>query len=124
VDGFGELAGPPGAAAELTQDPPGLEPGVRALAGRPKSGVRLIGLLLGFWLVLSLVRDPGVRASLVALMARVTRPAASSSAGTPQIHSAFLSCTDPGSAPDTRKMSPSGLAMTCRFIPCLRCLPE
>jgi hypothetical protein len=30
----------------------------------------------------------------------------------------------PASAPDTHKMSPTGLAMTCRFIPCLRCLPE
>ena len=41
-----------------------------------------------------------------------------------QIRSAFLSCTDPGSAPDTHRMSPSGLAMTCRFIPCLQCFPE
>ena len=33
VDGLGELAGAPGAAAELTEDSPGLELGVRALAG-------------------------------------------------------------------------------------------
>jgi hypothetical protein len=33
VDGLGELAGAPGAAAELAQDAPGLELGVRALAG-------------------------------------------------------------------------------------------
>jgi hypothetical protein len=33
VDGLGELAGAPGAAAELMQDVPGLELGVRALAG-------------------------------------------------------------------------------------------
>src|SRR6201987_1482478 len=58
------------------------------------------------------------------LSARGTRPAASSSARTPQILSAFLSCTEPGSAPDTHRMSPPGLAMTCRFIPCLLCLPE
>ncbi len=58
------------------------------------------------------------------LTARTIRPAASSLAGTPQIHSAFLSCTEPGSAPDTHGMSPSGLAMTCRFIPCFLCLPE
>ena len=38
--------------------------------------------------------------------ARVTSPAASNSARTPQIHSAFLSCTEPGSAPDTHTMSP------------------
>ena len=33
VDGLGELAGAPGAAAELAEDAPGLELGVRALAG-------------------------------------------------------------------------------------------
>jgi WD40 repeat protein len=33
VDGLGELAGAPGAAAELAEDVPGLELGVRALAG-------------------------------------------------------------------------------------------
>jgi putative transposase len=33
VDGLGELSGAPGAAAELAEDPPGLELGVRALAG-------------------------------------------------------------------------------------------
>jgi hypothetical protein len=33
VDGLGEFPGTPGAAAELTQDPPGLELGVRALTG-------------------------------------------------------------------------------------------
>jgi Domain of unknown function (DUF151) len=33
VDGLGELSGAPGAAAELTQDSPGLELGVRALTG-------------------------------------------------------------------------------------------
>ena len=30
----------------------------------------------------------------------------------------FLSRTEPGSAPDTHRMPPAGLAMTCRFIPC------
>ena len=33
VDGLGELSGAPGAAAELAEDVPGLELGVRALAG-------------------------------------------------------------------------------------------
>ena len=33
VDGLGELSGAPGAAAELAEDPPGLELGVRPLAG-------------------------------------------------------------------------------------------
>jgi len=35
VDGLGELPGAPGAAAELAEDLPGLELGVRALAGCP-----------------------------------------------------------------------------------------
>jgi hypothetical protein len=38
----------------------------------------------------------------------------------PQIRAAVRSCTAPGKGPDTHKMSPSGLAMTCRFIPCCR----
>ena len=33
VDGLGKLAGAPGAAAELTEDSPGLELGISALAG-------------------------------------------------------------------------------------------
>jgi hypothetical protein len=36
---------------------------------------------------------------------------------------AVRSWTTPG-GPDTHSMSPSGLAMTCRFISCLRYLPE
>jgi hypothetical protein len=42
----------------------------------------------------------------------------------PQILAAVRSWTLPGKAPETHKISPSGLAMTCRFIPCSRCLPE
>jgi hypothetical protein len=34
ADGLGELVGAPGAAAKLAEDAPGLELGVRALAGR------------------------------------------------------------------------------------------
>ena len=33
MDGLGELPGAPGTAAELAEDAPGLELGVRALAG-------------------------------------------------------------------------------------------
>ena len=124
VDGLYELADAPGAAAELAENPPGLELGVRSLPGCAEFRVRAVGLFLGFRLVLSPVGDLGVRGSLVALMARVTRPTACSSASTPQIHSAFLSCTEPGSGPETHRMSPSGLAMTCRFMPCFVCLPE
>jgi len=39
VDGFGELAGAPGAAAQLAEDLPGLELGVGALARGAEPGV-------------------------------------------------------------------------------------
>jgi hypothetical protein len=68
VDGLRELTGAPGAAAELAENSPGLELGVRPLAGRAESRVRLVGLFLGFGLVLAPVRDLRVRASLVALI--------------------------------------------------------
>jgi len=68
VDGLGELAGAPGAAAELAENAPGLELGVRTLAGRPQSRVRAVGLFLRFRLVLPPVRDLRVHASLVALI--------------------------------------------------------
>jgi hypothetical protein len=76
VDGLGELAGAPGAAAELAQDAPGLELGVRALAGWAQPGVRRNGLFLGLRLVLPLVRDVGVRAALVALISQGDQPGA------------------------------------------------
>ena len=42
VDRLGEVAGAPGAAAELAQDPPGLGLGVRAFAGaRNRAWARL-----------------------------------------------------------------------------------
>ena len=46
VDGFGELPGAPGAAAELAQDPPGLELGVGAFAGGAEPGMGAVGVLL------------------------------------------------------------------------------
>ena len=57
VDGLGELAGAPGAAAELTENPPGLELGVRALAGCAEPGVGAVSFFLRFRLVLPPVRD-------------------------------------------------------------------
>jgi putative transposase len=63
VDGLGELAGAPGTAAELTEDSPGLELGIRAFAGCAEPGVGAVGLFLRFWLVPSSVRDLRVRAS-------------------------------------------------------------
>ena len=43
VDGLGELPGAPGAAAEFAQDPPGLELGVRPLAGSAEPRVGPVG---------------------------------------------------------------------------------
>ena len=51
-----------------SMDSPGLELGVRALAGRAQFRVRPVGCFLRFRLVLPLVRDLRVRASLVALI--------------------------------------------------------
>ena len=68
VDGLGELTGAPGAAAELTENPPAFELGVRALARSAEPGVGAVGLFLGFRLVLAPVRDLRVHAALVALI--------------------------------------------------------
>jgi hypothetical protein len=46
VDGFGELPGAPGTAAEFAQDAPGLELGVRPLAGSAEPGMGAVGVLL------------------------------------------------------------------------------
>jgi hypothetical protein len=43
VDGFGELPGAPGTAAELAQDVPGLELGIGALARSPQLSVSAVG---------------------------------------------------------------------------------
>ncbi len=68
MDGLGELSGTPGAAAEFAQDAPGLDLGVRALAGRTELCVGAVGFFLGFGFVLPPVRDLRVAASLVALV--------------------------------------------------------
>jgi len=39
VDGFGQLPGAPGAAAQLAQDAPGFELGIGALAGSAEPGM-------------------------------------------------------------------------------------
>jgi hypothetical protein len=53
VDGLGELPGFPWAAAELAQDAPGLELGVRALARGTEFRVSAAGCFLRLGLVLS-----------------------------------------------------------------------
>jgi hypothetical protein len=68
VDGLGELAGAPGAAAELPQDVPGLELRVCPFPGSPQFRVGAVGVFLGFGLVLALVRDLRPGAALVALI--------------------------------------------------------
>jgi hypothetical protein len=50
VDGLGELPGAPGTAAELAEDPPVLELGVRALAGERSCA----------WARLAIVWDSGL----------------------------------------------------------------
>src|SRR6185437_1946623 len=70
VDGLGELSGAPGAAAEFAKDSPGLELGVRALAGCAQFRVGAVGLFLGFGLVPAPVRDLRVGASLVTLVSQ------------------------------------------------------
>jgi hypothetical protein len=86
--------------------------------------VRPVGLFLGTGLFVPLYGIFAYVLPWYPLSARVTSPAASSSARTPRIHSAFLSWTEPGSAPETQRMSPRGPAMTYRFMPCFLCLPE
>ena len=68
MDGLGELAGAPGAAAQLAEDVPALELGVCPLAGPAEPRVGAVGVLLGFRLVLSLVGGLRPGAALVALM--------------------------------------------------------
>src|SRR5690242_244587 len=68
MNGLGELSGAPRAAAELAQDPPRLELGVRALSGCAEPGVGAVGFFLGGRLVLADVRDLRVIAPAVALV--------------------------------------------------------
>jgi len=58
----------------------------------------------------------------VALAGQRDEPGGSQLPGDPP--AAVRSCTLPGSGPETRRMSPDGQEMTCRFIPCPLCLPE
>src|ERR1700735_3009917 len=62
VDGFGDLAGVPGAAAEFAQDAPGLELGVGAFAGGAQLGVGGVGGFPGGGLVPAPVRGEDVLA--------------------------------------------------------------
>jgi transposase len=57
-----------GAAAQLPQNAPGLELRVCPSSGCAELRVRLVGLFLGFRLVLPLVRDLRVRGALIALI--------------------------------------------------------
>jgi hypothetical protein len=107
MGGPGELPGaPPGApwaAAQLAENPQGLELGVRVSPGarslawpdwRPAVAAAFSALCAG-----------SSRTPIPAgpLSARVTRPAASSLASMPQVHSASLSSTEPG-----RSRAPTG----------------
>jgi hypothetical protein len=63
VDGFGDLTGPPGAAAEFAQDAPVCELGVGPLARGAQLGVGGIGALLRGGLVPPPVRGKDVPTS-------------------------------------------------------------
>jgi hypothetical protein len=108
-----------GAAAKLAENPAFLELRVRALAGGPRSFA---------WarLAFPACTSPGTGSSprycpVIALAGQRDQ------AGFLQFVQhvpgplRLLSCTDPGSAPDTHRMCPSEPAMTCRFIPCFLC---
>ena len=80
---------------------------------------------LWFGFVPAFVRCPHVvTCALVALVCQHDQPGFGQCSHDTQIRAAFRSWTLPGSAPDTHKIVPFGNAMTCRFIPCIRCLPE
>ena len=68
MDGLGELAGAPGAAAELAEDAPVLQLGVCPFSGGAEFRVGAVSVLLGFGLVLALVRDLRIGAALVSLV--------------------------------------------------------
>ena len=110
-----------GAAAELAQDAPVLSWALACLVGA-EPGMRTLGLLLGG----GLVPPPGADMVLVEVALVVQRDQARGG-------QALLDAPDSGRGqvmngarqrPATHMISPSRLAVTCRFIPCLRCLPE
>src|SRR5579862_7956964 len=68
VDCLGKLAGAPGAAAELAEDPPCLQLSVRALAGCAEFRMGAVGFLLRFRLVLPAVGNLRPGAALIALI--------------------------------------------------------
>ena len=124
VDGLGQLPGAPGTAAELAQDAPGFELGIGALARGAEPGMSAVSVLLRGRLVPPPVRRADIVLAEVALIAQHDQAAGGQCTHDAPDPGGGQVCTAPGSGPDTHTMSPSGLAMTCRFIPCLRCLPE
>src|SRR6516164_7868804 len=75
MDGLGQLPGAPGAAAELTQNPPGLELGIGALARRAEPVMGPVGLLLQSGLVPAPVRGADILLADVPLIAQRDQPA-------------------------------------------------
>jgi hypothetical protein len=57
MDGFGQLLGAPGTAAELAQDAPRLELGIGPLGGRARLGVGAVGVFLGSGLATAAIGD-------------------------------------------------------------------
>jgi hypothetical protein len=107
------------AAAELGENCPGLELRVRALAGRAELRVGAVGLFLRLGLVLPLIGDLRPGTALISLIGQDDEALGFQFVQHAPDPLGLLSWTEPGSAPDTHRMSPSGLAMTCRFTPVL-----
>jgi len=75
VDGLGDLSSFPEAAAELAQDVPGLDLGVRAIAQGAQPGVGGVGGFLRWWLAAAPVRDENALASAdIALVGQRDEP--------------------------------------------------
>ena len=75
VDGLGQLAGAPGAAAELTHNAPGLELSVGAFTRGAEPGMSPVGVLLGSGLVPSPVRRAEAVLAEIPLVGQDDQPA-------------------------------------------------
>jgi hypothetical protein len=84
--------------------------------------VGAVGLFL--WLALSLVGGDGMRRSLVTLVCQGDQAGGLQLLRDAPDPGGLVSWTEPGSGPETQTISPAGPAMTCGFMPCLRCLPK
>jgi hypothetical protein len=83
-----------------------------------------IGAFLRLGLVASLVRGDDLLTGRVVAVVALVAQRDQASAASCQIRAAAVSWVLPGSSSETYRMLPSGEAITCRFMPCILCLPE